>query len=127
MTRRFVVRSFAVLAALVLAAQGAIVVPALAQGGRPPGQARAPDPARGAAIASRWCATCHVTATDQTQATGEATPFPAIARRPGFDAATLALFLLDPHPRMPDMNLTRAEAADIAAYVRTLAPKKRRR
>jgi hypothetical protein len=27
-----------------------------------------------------------------------------------------ALFLLNPHPRMPDMNLSRSEAADLAAY-----------
>lgn len=88
-----------------------------------PGAVTPADPERGAAIAKRWCATCHVTSEDQTQATGEATPFPALARRNSFDAAALALFLLDPHPRMPDMNLTRAEANDLAAYVRSLVPK----
>ena len=30
----------------------------------------------------------------------------------------LANFLLDPHPKMPNMSLTRTEAADIAAYIR---------
>jgi hypothetical protein len=39
---------------------------------------------------------------------------------PGFDAAKVALFLLNPHPKMPDMNLSRAEAADLAAYIATL-------
>jgi hypothetical protein len=29
----------------------------------------------------------------------------------------LAFFLLTPHPRMPDMNLSRSEAADLAAYI----------
>jgi hypothetical protein len=29
----------------------------------------------------------------------------------------LAYFLLSPHPRMPDMNLSRSEAADLAAYI----------
>lgn len=38
----------------------------------------------------------------------------------GFDAAKLAFFLLDPHPKMPNMQLTRSEAADIAAYISTL-------
>jgi hypothetical protein len=33
----------------------------------------------------------------------------------------LAFFLLDPHPKMPDMALTRAEAADLAAYISSLA------
>jgi hypothetical protein len=28
--------------------------------------------------------------------------------------------LLDPHPKMPDMALSRAEAADLAAYIATL-------
>ncbi|MDC7788295.1 c-type cytochrome [Rhodoplanes sp. TEM] len=120
-------RRFAPLALAVLLASVAGPAPAewlFAQGQGPrPGVASPADPARGAAIAQRWCATCHVTAVDQTQATGEATPFPSIARRNTFDAAALALFLLDPHPRMPDMNLTRAEAADLAAYVRSLAPK----
>ena len=32
-------------------------------------------------------------------------------------AAKLALFLLAPHPRMPDMSLSRSEAADLAAYI----------
>jgi hypothetical protein len=30
------------------------------------------------------------------------------------------MFLLDPHPKMPDMSLTRTEAADIAAYIGSL-------
>jgi len=29
-------------------------------------------------------------------------------------------FLLDPHGKMPDMNLSRTEAGDIAAYVAKL-------
>jgi hypothetical protein len=32
-----------------------------------------------------------------------------------------SLFLLDPHPKMPDMGLSRAEAAALAAYISTLA------
>jgi len=44
-------------------------------------------------------------------------PFSEVAKTENFDAAKLALFLLAPHPRMPDMNLTRAEAADLAAFI----------
>ncbi|RAI38306.1 c-type cytochrome [Rhodoplanes roseus] len=119
-------RSFAVaLLVAAVAAFGTVGFGAgdgFAQTGRS-GTAQPPSAARGAEIAQRWCATCHVTSADQTQATGEATPFPTIARRNSFDAGVLALFLLDPHPRMPDMSLTRAEAADLAAYVRSLAGK----
>jgi hypothetical protein len=47
-------------------------------------------------------------------------PFATIAKMPDFDAAKIALFLLNPHPKMPDMNLSRAEAADLATYIATL-------
>ena len=115
------VLALALVAPMIPAAGGGVV---LTQSDGPRHGAAAADPARGAEIARRWCATCHVVAADQTQATGEAAPFPSLARRNSFDAAALALFLLDPHPRMPDMNLTRSEAADLAAYVRSLAPPK---
>ena len=56
-------------------------------------------------------------ATDQQSANGQAAPFSAIGKVPNLDASKLALFLLVPHPKMPDMNLSRAEAADLAAYI----------
>jgi mono/diheme cytochrome c family protein len=79
----------------------------------------AADAFRGEALAKRWCATCHVVSADQREGTTQAPPFSAIASKPDFSERTLAYFLLTPHPRMPDMNLTRNEAADLAAYVRT--------
>jgi hypothetical protein len=53
----------------------------------------------------------------QMQGTAQAPPFSAIASTPDFNERTVAYFLLAPHPRMPDMNLTRSEAADLAAYI----------
>jgi mono/diheme cytochrome c family protein len=97
-------------AMLVLAATALGSVPAIAA-----------DPVHGQTLARRWCATCHVVAPNQQRATGEAPPFATIAKRPDFDATKLAYFLLDPHPKMPDMSLTRTEAADIVAYIATLA------
>jgi hypothetical protein len=47
-------------------------------------------------------------------------PFTTIAAKPDFDAAKLAYFLLDPHPKMPNMQLSRTEAADLAAYIASL-------
>jgi hypothetical protein len=47
-------------------------------------------------------------------------PFATIARSPNFDARHLAYFLLNPHPKMPDLPLSRAAADDIAAYIATL-------
>jgi mono/diheme cytochrome c family protein len=82
--------------------------------------ALAADPDNGERLARLWCATCHVVAEDQAGSTGEAPPFAEVAGAPDFDAAALALFLLDPHPVMPDMSLTRREASDLAAYIETL-------
>lgn len=79
--------------------------------------AAAADAANGGVLAKRWCAACHVVATDQQNANGQAPPFSAIGKTPDLDPAKLALFLLLPHPKMPDMNLSRAEAADLAAYI----------
>jgi mono/diheme cytochrome c family protein len=83
------------------------------------GGAIAADAQKGETLAKRWCAACHVVATNQQRGTTQSPPFSAIANKPGFDETTLAHFLLTPHPRMPDMNLSRSEAADIAAYIKT--------
>ncbi len=82
--------------------------------------ALAADPVNGEKLARRWCAACHVVSNKQTGTVTEAPPFPTIAQRPDFSERTVAFFLLDPHPKMPDMSLTRAEAADLAAYIATL-------
>ena len=82
-----------------------------------PVNAMAADAHQGEVLAKRWCASCHAVAADQKSANTQAPAFSAIGKKPAFDAARLALFLLTPHPRMPDMNLSRAEAADLAAYI----------
>ena len=82
-----------------------------------PRVAVAADAANGEKLAKRWCAACHVVASDQRHGNTQVAPFSAIAKVPGFDAGMLALYLLTPHPKMPDMNLTRNEAADLAAYI----------
>ena len=79
--------------------------------------ASAADAAKGKILAQRWCAACHVVASDQQRANGQAPPFSAVGKTPDLDASKLALFLLVPHPKMPDMGLSRAEAADLAAYI----------
>ncbi len=83
--------------------------------------ANAADADHGRTLARRWCAACHVVAANQQRATGEAPPFAVIAKRPDFDRTRLANFLLNPHPKMPNMSLTRTEAADLVAYIATLA------
>ena len=80
----------------------------------------AADPDHGETLVKRWCATCHLVGNDQAGPRTEAPPFASVAKKPGFDAARIAFFLLDLHPRMPSMALSRNEAADIAAYIATL-------
>jgi Cytochrome c len=77
-------------------------------------------PDNGERLARRWCAACHVVASDQRGLTGEEPPFATITAKPDFDAPRLAFFLLEPHPKMPNMQLSRSEAADLAAYIATL-------
>ncbi|HET7190759.1 MAG TPA: c-type cytochrome [Pseudolabrys sp.] len=81
--------------------------------------ALAADARHGETLAKRWCAACHVVSADQKSGNTQAPPFSAIARKPGFDGANIATFLQTSHPRMPDMNLTRGEAADLAAYIKS--------
>jgi mono/diheme cytochrome c family protein len=83
--------------------------------------AMAADIAQGEQLARRWCASCHVVAADQRQAVTDAPPFATIAAKPDFSVGRLVFFLLDPHPKMPNMGLSRGEAGDLAAYIGSLA------
>ncbi len=80
--------------------------------------AGAADALKGETLAKRWCVACHIVSSEQQRGTTQAPPFSAVAGKAGFNETTLAYFLLTPHPRMPDMSLTRSEAADLAAYIR---------
>jgi mono/diheme cytochrome c family protein len=79
------------------------------------------EPARGKKLARHWCASCHVVANDQKSGVDSAPPFATIARKPGFDGGKIAQFLMDPHPKMPDMQLSRDETKDLGAYIASLA------
>jgi mono/diheme cytochrome c family protein len=76
--------------------------------------------AHGLDLAKRWCASCHLVSADQKRAVADVPPFATIAQTPDFDADRLARFLLDPHPKMPELPLGRRAADDIAAYIASL-------
>jgi mono/diheme cytochrome c family protein len=82
--------------------------------------ADAADANHGGELANRWCAACHLVSPEQRQGSDRVPSFASVARQPGFTAERLTYFLLDPHPKMPDMALTRREAEDLAAYIATL-------
>ena len=92
----------------VLAVTAVITLPSIAV---------AADAAAGKQLAERWCQSCHAIGANQPMAVTEAPPFATIARKPGFEEAKVATFLLDPHPKMPDIGLSREAAADLAAFI----------
>ncbi|MDI4666057.1 cytochrome c [Xanthobacter autotrophicus] len=82
---------------------------------------KAADAGAGRALAERWCATCHVVGNGPQSAASDAPTFAAIAARDGdISPAWLAFRLLGPHPQMPQVLLSRAQAADLSAYLATL-------
>jgi mono/diheme cytochrome c family protein len=75
------------------------------------------DPNNGAAIAKRWCSSCHLVSRDQTKAIEGVPSFAELARRPELAGERLITFLLGPHAPMPPIGLSREEARDLAAYI----------
>lgn len=98
-------------AALALTLSAALPATAVAAG----------DAAHGEQLAKRWCSSCRVVAADQARGADSVPAFAAIAKTPGFSEDKLARFLMDPHPKMPDMQLRCGEAKDLAAYIATQA------
>ncbi len=81
------------------------------------GAAFAANPNNGATLAQRWCAACHIVSSSQSKGTDITPSFASIAERPDFNVEKLAFFLLEPHPKMPNMSLSRDEAKDLSAYI----------
>ena len=81
--------------------------------------ALAANPDNGSTLAKRWCTGCHLVSDDQVKGTDIAPSFASIAKRPDFSVEKLASFLLEPHPKMPNMALSPEETKDIAAFVAT--------
>ena len=77
----------------------------------------AANPDNGSTLARRWCTGCHVVSGDQIKGTDVAPSFASISERPDFNAEKLAAFLLEPHPKMPNMALSPEEATDISAFI----------
>lgn len=79
------------------------------------------NPFIGHELAARWCASCHmIDKTAQPRATDAVPSFAAIAAMPSTTTASLAVFLATPHGQMPDYALSRADIANISAYILSL-------
>jgi mono/diheme cytochrome c family protein len=83
------------------------------------GPAVAQMESEGRMLAERWCAGCHVV--DRVPGgTDAAPPFRAMANDPAYTPGRLKGWLIEPHPPMPNLNLTRREIDAIVAYIRSL-------
>jgi len=81
------------------------------------------NPIAGASAAQRNCSNCHVISGVQRNAPTDGAPtFQSIAGNPAMTATAIRLFIEIPHPRMANQMLSRAEIADIVAYILSLKP-----
>lgn len=81
-----------------------------------------PDAKIGKQIADKLCVGCHIV---DAEASGRTVPadvpsFARIANVPGQTATSIAGAIVVPHPPMPQIQLTREEIGDVAAYILTL-------
>jgi mono/diheme cytochrome c family protein len=80
------------------------------------GTAFAQNLENGERLSERWCSECHAFGTASGRSKG-APPFAAIAAREAVTVDMIASFLLLPHATMPNLQLSRKDAHDIAAFV----------
>lgn len=81
----------------------------------------AQSPERGAQLAKRWCANCHVVESSPSAASADGLPtFPALANAPGQSADHLRAAMNPQHSRMPDFSLGKQQQDDLAAYILSL-------
>jgi mono/diheme cytochrome c family protein len=84
-----------------------------------PLQASAADAQKGLEHARQRCTTCHVVERGG-KGSDQAPAFRTIANDPSRTNATLESWLANPHPPMPNPNLTRIQIDNIVAYIQSL-------
>ena len=99
---------------------GMIALASFVVAGFAPGFAVAADGAKGAAVAQRWCATCHVVSSSQKSGNASVPTFADISAKRTIAQIKGALFVS--HMRMPDMALIREEVDNVIVYIQTQAP-----
>ena len=83
--------------------------------------ALAGDAEEGERLARQWCSECHLVGPDENSASDTAPPFNAIADDTAKTDADLRGWLHDPHPPMPNLNLSRTEVEALISYIRSLS------
>ena len=75
---------------------------------------------RGLAIARQWCAQCHKVEERQTAASDVAPTFASIAQQRDRTSPFVRAWLLNPHPPMPKLELSRSDVDELMAYIDSL-------
>jgi mono/diheme cytochrome c family protein len=103
----------AILAALILTR----TAPVFAGEGLPPGDVDA-----GRAYATRTCSDCHRVGPpkDGSAAVLKSTDFDMLAQIKGLSATSLNVFLVTPHPTMPNLIIQADDRANVIAYILSL-------
>ena len=83
-------------------------------------QASAADIKQGERLARQWCRDCHLISADQVAGGDTAPTFASIAETASERPEDLRAWLADPHPPMPNLDLTRTEIDDLLAYIESL-------
>jgi cytochrome c len=73
----------------------------------------------GRQLVTRSCSSCHATDSAKT-ASDNAPPFAAVAKTNKERPAWIRGWLMQPHPPMPNISLSRQQIDDIIAYLGTL-------
>jgi mono/diheme cytochrome c family protein len=82
---------------------------------------RAGDAAEGRAIASRWCVSCHNIGGEAKPSASDTVPtFDSVAQRKDLNRVQLETWIGNPHPPMPNLNLTRVEIDNLVSYIESL-------
>ncbi len=80
-----------------------------------------PDAKSGKELASKLCVSCHIVGREASSNTvpADVPSFTTIANKPGQTAEAIAGAIVIAHPPMPQIQLTREEIGDLAAYILT--------
>ncbi len=82
--------------------------------------ASAADIGHGEKLARDWCSNCHLVKPDQTSGGDSAPTFGSMAETSAERNNDLRAWLADPHPPMPNLDLTVREIDDLLAYIESL-------
>ena len=88
-----------------------------------PQRAFAADNANGVQLARSLCTNCHIVepgGTSKREVAADVPSFMAVAAKPGQTVDKIKGYILNPHPPMPEVQLTTVQLADVAAYILSL-------